>query len=153
MIIPAPTPTAEETPIVSSAFWPEIDPGNIRAAHRIDNTVTPERLRHALIEAIASTNAALLVFRQSMQALGAATLADVEAETIDDQSILVLRYQRAVGSLAKALLLERLRDFDTTGKGERRAETAPDTIDDCRRDHLHAIADIAGKQRTTIELI
>ena len=153
MIIPAPSTPASEPPIISSAFWPEIDPVKIREAQRLDNTVTPERLRHALIEAIATTNESLAAYRQTKAQLGVASLDAIESEEIDGTSILVLRYERAVGSLAKALLLERLRDFDTTGKGERKAEQAPDTIDDCRRDHLHAVADIAGRPRSTIELI
>lgn len=155
LIIPAPTPTSPEAPITSSAFWPEISPAEIREAQRIDNTITAPRLRAALIEAIATTNNALAGWRTTQQMVGGyATLADVLAdETIDGISINIHRYQRAVGSLAKALLLERYRDFDASGKGDKRAEQLTDPIDDCRRDHLAAIADIAVRPRSTIELI
>lgn len=153
MIVPAPTPTAVEVTITSSAFWPEIVPSEIREQQRIDNTVTPDRLRGALIEAIATTNNALLAFRQAHQELGTNALADVVAEEIDGVSILVHRYQRAVGSLAKALLMERYRDFDATGKGDKKADQLTDPIDDCRRDHLNALADITGRPRVTVELI
>lgn len=154
MIIHAPTPTAAETPITSSTFWPEIDPAQIREDQRIDNTITPARLRGALIEAIATTNDALAGWRTTQQLLnGHAELAVVPAEEIDETSILVHRYRRAVGCLAKALLLERLRDFDATGKGDKKTEGLTDPIDDHRRDHLNAIADIAGRPRTTVELI
>lgn len=153
MIVQAPSTPAAETPIVSSQFWPEIDPAVIREQQRIDNTITPARLRAALIEAIASTNAALVEFRVGQQALGKTSLESIEAEQVDNTSILIHRYQRAVGCLAKALLLERSRDIDATGKGERKAEFLTDPIDDCRRDHLNALADIAGRPRTTVELI
>ena len=40
-----------------------------------------------------------------------------------------------------------------TGKGDKKAESLTDPIDDCRRDHLNAIADILDKPRVTVELI
>ena len=153
MIISAPPATHAEPPIISSPFWPEIDPAVIRDQQRLDTTIPPNRLRAALIEAIATTNAALRVWRQSHETLGTAALADVAAEEIDGTSILIHRYQRAVDCLAKALILERARDFDATGKGERKAEFLTDPIDDCRRDHLAALADITGRPRSTIDLI
>lgn len=153
MIINAPGTPTIEPPIASSPFWPEIDPAQIREDQRIDNTITPARLKMALIEAIATSNTALRTWRDTQIAAGITTLADVEAEEIDSTSILIHRYHRAVGSLAKALLLERYRDFDTAGKGDKRADQLTDPIDDHRRDHLAALADILGQPRTTIELI
>ena len=153
MIVQAPSQPASEPPITIGPFWPEIDPVKIRDDQRIDNTVTPERLRMALIEAIATTNHALRTWRETQTGLGYVTLSAVPADQIDETSILEHRYLRAVGCLAKALLLERLRDFDATGKGDKKAETLTDPIDDYRRDHLHALADIAGTPRTVVELI
>lgn len=153
MIINAPTEPDIETAIASGPFWPEIEPADIRDQQRLDNTIHPERLRTAIIEAIASTNSALSQWRLAQEAAGNARLEDITAEEIDGTSILVHRYQRAVGCLAKAAILERTRDFDATGKGERKAEFLTDPIDDLRRDHLHAVSDIIGRPRTTIELI
>lgn len=153
MIITAPTPEEPEAAITSGAFWPAIAPAEIREQQRIDNTVTAPRLRGALIEAIANTNTALTTWRYAQVAQGAEHLADVAAEKIDDVSVLIHRYKRAVGCLAKALILERYRDFDSTAKGDKKADVLNDPIDDCRRDHLAAIADIEGRPRTTVELI
>lgn len=157
LVIAAPTPETAESVIQSSPFWPDIDPANMREAQRIDNTITAPRLKGALIEAIATTNNALLAWRSAQQAAGFATLAAVPAEPIDGTSQHVHRYHRAVGCLAKALLLERYRDFDSNGTTERQGdaknETLTSTIDDCRRDHLNALADITGRTRATVELI
>lgn len=153
LVIQAPTSAVAETEITSSAFWPTISPAQIRDDQRIDNTVTPPRLKSALIEAIATTNDSLAAWRTAQQAAGVAGLDDIEAEEIAGVSILVHRYIRAVGCLAKALLLERYRDFDSTAKGDKQADALTDPIDDHRRDHLAAIADIQGKPRTTVELI
>lgn len=151
--IPAPTPTQEEALIVSGAFWPDIDPAQIRDEQRIDGTVTAPRLRAAVIEAIAATNAELRTWRIGQQDLGIAKLTDVQAEEIDDISVLVHRYRRAVGCHAKALLLERMRDYDTTGRGDRKADALADPIDDHWRDYRRAISDITGAGRCTVELI
>ena len=51
------------------------------------------------------------------------------------------------------MLLERYRDMDSTGKGDKKAEAQFDTIDDCRRDYHNAIADIIGRRRVTVEII
>ena len=152
-IVTAPTASEPEDPIVSGPFWPDLDPAVIREAQRIDGTVPAARLRMAIIEAIATTNGALRVWREEQIACGSNRLVDIAAEEIDGTSILAHRYQRAVGCLAKALLLERYKDLDSTGRGDKKAGALTDPIDDCRRDHLYALADIIGRPRCTIELI
>lgn len=152
-IVPAPTPAVVEAEIVSGPFWPNVDPSKIRDAQRIDGTITAPRLRGAVIEAIAATNSELKSWRDQRLAEGIATLADIEAEEIDGTSILVHRYLRAVGCHTKALLLERMRDFDSTGHGDKKAEALTDPIDDHWRDYRRAISDITGAGRCTVELI
>lgn len=145
---------AQTEPVITSAtFWPEVDPVKIRVAQRIDGTITSERLRDALIEAISSVNAELSSWRIARMAEGSATLAAVAAEMVDGSSIHVNRYLRAVGCMAKASLTERIRDFDTTAAGNKKADKLEDPIDDLRRDARWAISGILGVGRTTIELI
>lgn len=152
-VVTAPTPATAEEPIANGAFWPEIDPAKIRAEQRIDNNITPVRLRFNIVEAIAATNQSLRQYRLDQQAIGTATLAAVEADQIDGVSIQVQRYQRAVGSLTKALVMERYKDIDTTAKGDKKADVLADPIDDHRRDWHNAIADIVGRTRVSVELI
>lgn len=152
-VVTAPAPTPTEEIITSAAFWPEVDPVKVRAAQRIDNTITPDRLREALIEAIATVNDELSIWRAARELEGHATLAAVPAEEIDDVSIRVHRYLRAVGCFAKASLTERTRDFDTTAAGNKKADQLESPIDDYKRDARWAISDILGIGRTTVELI
>lgn len=152
-VVTVPAADRAEAPIASSAFWPEVDPVAVREAMRIDGTVTPERLRAALVEAIGSVNAELAAWRLQRNAEGIDTLADIDTEEVDGESILVHRYQRAVACTAKALLLERYRDFDSTSVGDKRADALENPIDDIRRDARWAITDILGIGRTTVELI
>jgi hypothetical protein len=152
-VVTTPATPEVEPPINPGPFWPEVDPAAIRAAQRIDGTVTAERLNAELIEAIASVNGELAAWRETQQAAGYDTLAEIPAAEINAASINVHRYLRAVGCLAKAGLTERHPDFDATGKGERKAGALDGTIDDLRRDARWAIADILGVRRTTVELI
>lgn len=153
LVIPAPTPETAEPVIVSGPFWPDIDPKKVREEHRIDNTITPPRLRMSLVEAIAETNNALRAWRIAHQDTGTHTLDAVPADEIDSESVLIQKYRRAVGVLTKALLLERQRDYDTTAKGDREIDVMENQIGDHRRDWHGAIADITGRTRSTVGLI
>lgn len=144
---------APATQIENEAFFPAIDLADLQAAMRLDGTVTPERLRAATVEAMASVNQDLATWRASQLAAGLATLADVTAPQIDGKSIHVTRYVRAVYCLAKANLTERYRDFDATHDGRTRATELESPIDDLRRDARWAVRDILGQRRVTVELI
>ncbi len=152
-VVTSPAPDPVEPEITSGDFWPAIDPVKLRAAQRIDSSITPDRLRAALIEAIASVNDELDTWKQTQILAGHATLAAVPADTIDEVSIQVHRYQRAVGCMAKADVTERMRDFDTTNEGHRQADALNPVIDELRRDARWAISAILGISRTTVELI
>lgn len=153
--IAAPQPATTEPPplIGNSGFWPDIDPAHLREAMRIDDTITAGRLLGAAVEAMASVNGELTAWRHRQQAAGHATAHDVPAEAIGGESIVLARYRRAVYCRAKAMLLERYRDFDTTGDGHQRADLMESPIDELRRDAAWAIADIQQRTRCTIELI
>jgi hypothetical protein len=150
--VPAADP-ADAGEIAAAPFWPSIDPEKMRESHRIDTTVAAPRLLDALVEAMATVNAELSAWRATQIAAGRATLAAVPAEQINEESIHAHRYRRAVGCMAKALLLERYRDYDTTARGDRKADVMVDPIDDLRRDARWAINDIQGRGRSTVELI
>lgn len=148
-----PTTATPEAPIVAGAFWPSVDPGTIRAAHRIDGTISPERLRDALVEAVAGVTGQLSGWQTLQEGSGYVTLAAVPALEVDGASIHTHRFFRAVACLAKASVLERYRDYDTSNQGDRKADVNEPTIDDLRRDAAWAIRDIQGLARTIVELI
>lgn len=139
--------------IVNSAFWPDIDIEHARETMRLDGTVTPIRIREALVNAMAWANSELRAWRLEQQAAGHATLAAVPAEEIDGESIKLAQYRRAVYCQAAANLTERFRGFDATGQGQKRADDLAPDIDELRRDSRHAIADIQGRLRAFVELI
>lgn len=153
MFIAVPPVANPEAPIDCGTFLPAIDPTDARARMRIDGTVTPERLRSALVEAVTNVADELAAWAEARAIEGYTTLAEVPAATIDGGSALVHRYHRAVRCLATAELIERMRDYDSTNEGHQQADKLSPTIDELRRDASWAINDIRGQRRTTVELI
>jgi len=149
----APVDDWDEDDIANDGFFPDIVMADARQIMRIDGTVTSARLRHALIEAMATVNDALDGWKQQHTAAGRANLAAVPCTILDGVSRNLHRYRRAVYCTARANLIERYRDFDNTNEGNKRAEDMESAIGDLRRDALWATNDILGLYRTTVELI
>lgn len=140
----------EDVTIPNDGFFPDINLLAVRNTMRIDGTVTQERLQHAIIEAIISVNHDLRAFRAN---LTAQTLADVDAPKINNESILIYRYKRAVYCRATADLYERYASYDSTNDGVKKMEQLEEIIGDLRRDALFALADINKNKRLNVELI
>jgi hypothetical protein len=150
---PPPPTAAQETTLVNDGWFPDIDLAKLRATARLDGTVTPDRLRYSAVQALLSVNGELARYRSAQLALGRAKLADVPAPRVDGASIQIAHYLRAVYSYVQADLVERYRDFDTTGAGDKAAEKLELRSCDLRRDVRWAISDFQGIGRTTVELI
>jgi hypothetical protein len=148
------TATTSPVPPISTGGWfPDIDPTEARAVMRLDGTVTNERLVECLCNAISSVQDELDAWEQQQRALGRASLAEVPSKSINGVSRLVMLYKRAVHAYAQAELLEKYRELDTTGRGDRRADALNETADDYRRNVRYAIRDILGRPRATVELL
>ncbi|HEX7856045.1 MAG TPA: head completion/stabilization protein [Sphingobium sp.] len=151
---PLPVPETNPDRVIELGWFPDIDPAVVRKDHRIREGVTADRLRTALIAAIISVGNDLGPWQAAQSTAGFDSLADVpELIRIDGESRLVHCYRRAVALYAKAEIVERYRDIDTSATGERRADDLDPSVTELRRDGLHAIRDILGKGRTTVELI
>ena len=148
----APTSPAEGE-IDSSPFWPAISLPDLRDTVRLDGTVTTARLKHAVIDAITSVNRDLADWRSARQAEGHATLAAVPGEVINNESVRLHSYRRAVYAMTRANLLERYTDYSATGDGVKGADAKVISSDDLYRDARFAIRDILGTTHNTVELI
>lgn len=150
----ATAPTApDEGEITSSPFWPAISLPDLRDTVRLDGTVTTARITHAVIDAITSVNRDLADWRSARQAEGYATLAAVPGEVINNESVLLHSYRRAVYAMTRANLLERYTDYSATGDGVKGADAKIVSSDDLYRDARFAIRDILGTTHNTVELI
>lgn len=109
-IATAPT-SPDEGEITSSPFWPAISLPDLRETVRLDGTITTARLTHAVVDAITSVNLDLSDWRRARQAEGHATLAAVPSEVINNESVHLHSYRRAVYAMTRANLLERYTDY------------------------------------------
>lgn len=150
----ATAPTApDEGEIANSPFWPAISLADLRETVRLDGTVTTARLKHAVVDAITSVNRDLADWRSARQVEGHATLAAVPSEVINNESVHLHSYRRAVYAMTRANLLERYTDYSATGDGVKGADAKIISSDDLYRDARFAIRDILGTTHNTVELI
>ena len=146
-----------EQPVQNHPWFPAVSLPELRKVCLLDGTVTPDRLRHALLNALDNVNSELLVFRVQHEAQGHANLAAVPCEQLDGTSANVARYLRAVYAHVQADMAEAFRDIDTTpsgdGKAERVREKIEAKIEEHRRTMRWALSDLLAISRTTVELI
>lgn len=152
-IAPAKATVTGQQIITNSDFYPDINLTTCRETMRLDGTVTEARLKNALINAMSQVNQDLYYWRQEQIKKGYLTLADVPAETIAGDSILIHHYERAVFCFTRANTVERYIDYDSTGKPGKDADTQIDLAEDLRRDGRYAVRDILGHSHVTVELI
>lgn len=149
---PAPAPGIVE----NDGWFPNIALSEMRDAMRLDGTVTDARLVQAVVDAILQVNRELADWQALQADAGMARLADVPAARINRESRLLAQYRRAVYSTAKADLIERYRDYDSTATSltdKKSMEWLDEAPGAQRRNAQWAIADIVGRTHLTVELI
>lgn len=140
-------------PIGNGTFWPEIDSQHLRAAMRITDAVTDDRLEVATVNVMIEANRELAGYRAAQQALGFNTLAEVPAEQIKSESQLLHLYRRVIYCGALAELVERYSSFDATNSGEKKVTEEETSADQLRRDSRKALRTLLGISHTTVELL
>lgn len=145
------TPAAHE--ISNDGFWPDIDGQLLRAAMRLDASVTDARLEVATVNAMIEANRELAAYRAAREAEGCADLAAVPAPQIKNESQLLHLYRRVVYSNATAELIERYRGFDATNSGEQKVSEEHSNSDELRRDARKALRTLLGVSHATVELL
>lgn len=148
MVIP-PEPV-EEPVIKNTAFFPDVDPKRMRDEMRLEQTVTPVRLRRAIKTAMAETNAELAEWRDLQLAAGYPRLEDVPTDELDGESVRVFHYFNAVCSMTTATLYEKYRGVDASAKGDKKADSIEETIDEMWRDMRWSVARIQDKARCIV---
>ncbi|MGD8174780.1 head completion/stabilization protein [Marinimicrobium sp. ARAG 43.8] len=149
---PAVNEEADKT-LANHSFFPEISVLAFRRAMRVDTVTTSERAEHALEAAMLEANNRLWNWVMACKANGVDSLKDVPSQRGQPEGAAERLYQRAVYCLAKANVVERYRDYDTTREGHGKATELEPVADDYRRDAAWAINDLMGESRTTVELI
>lgn len=145
-----PPPDVSEPVIKNTPFFPDVNPKRVREEMRLEQTVSPVRLRRAIKTAIAETNAELGEWRDRQLDAGHATLADVPTDELDGESVRCFHYFNAVCSMTTATLYERYRGVDATSKGDKKADSIDSAIDEMWRDMRWSVARIQDKARCIV---
>lgn len=148
-----PTDDSPEPTIQNDGWWPDISAEHARQVERLTETITSDRLNYAIVNAVLTVNDELKEWRTAQEEAGHTSLASVPSSTINGESRLTALYIRAVYGLAHADLLERYPDYSATLQAQARAEIKVKAADDHYRSARWAINDLAGRSRSTVELI
>lgn len=137
--------------LTNDGFFPNFNLESVRAALRLDGSITDARLMPACVSAVIETNADLAPLKEKYREFDQLELAP--SDRINDESILIHLYRRAVYCNVGAELAERYRSYDATAAGNQRADDLTPSIDEYRRDARFAIRDLLKMVRVTVELI
>lgn len=145
-----PAETAEP-PVKNTFFWPDIDLQQLRESLRYEGTVTAQRLRLAVKNAIAEVNAELYEWRAERMAAGFKMLADVPAESLDGVSEKITYYLAAVEAITAATIAERYRGYDASGASK--AGQIEASADEYWRDARFSISRVAERPGCIVSLL
>lgn len=150
---PTPPDACAEDLVDGGDFYPPVEISKFRDAMRVDQAVTPTRVRDALRAGIMTVRVELASWAELQRAAGFPTLDAVDCDEVDFEPVYVLAYRRAVFSFAAAELTETHNAIAATKEGADRIELQNLSADDHRRNGIHAVRDILGVGRTSVELI
>ncbi|KND22815.1 hypothetical protein AFK20_01565 [Enhydrobacter aerosaccus] len=122
-------------------FFPDLSTKEFADASRLDGSVTPERMKQALLFSMAEINRELKIVKFPLPILPEMTLADYDLAYLTNN---VFLYKTAIWNEARAKLTEHYRDFDSTSDSTKRGDLLTPQIDAYRRDVRHAINLILG---------
>lgn len=151
-----PGPAQPISIIKNDGFFPDIDIAHMREAIRLDGTVTDARLITATVNAIIFVNDQVKELKGSAQYAGHISMAAIPADQVNQQSVLISHYLRAVYCTAKADLIEQYKDYDTTATSlddKKLVSFLANGPDEERRNAAWAISNLMGRHHVTVELI
>ena len=151
---PAPAATLPGVMLECGPFWPDIDINHFRDSQRIGGTLIPDqRVKDALLGGVMAMEADLGAWRAALEEGGSASLADAPQTQIGTEQRLLMLFRRAVYAYATADLVETHRDVTASGPAQSASGELDQRADDHRRTAIHAVRDMLGVRRTTVELI
>ena len=140
--------------VTNDGFYPDIQVDDFIEKNRTQDTIADGRLLQVLTTAMMDVNRELKNWQAQQTLAGYTTLNDVPAIQYGNLSELVHLYTVAVYARAKAWLLEKWRDIDTTRPdGNKRANEFENTVNDYEQEARNAISAIMGQNMITVELI
>lgn len=152
---PATSPAPPDQGVIAGdGWWPSVDVAKVRAAVRLDTTITTDKIEDAIRQAMLDLAQDLADWRSELEAAGVPSMDEAPGQTVvGGEKGLPLRWFRAVYSTVAADLGERLISQGLTSAGAERVEELRAEIEEHRRNARFAIRDILAKPRIAAELV
>lgn len=140
--------TTENAEIKNDDFFPNITLDQVRKGVRLDGSVTNERLKDSIINAMLEVNKQLKSLK-----LKANQLNELGTLVIDGIPDTEHHYRKAIYSCVSSDINEKYQSYDSSEAGQKKAEELKRTIGEQRRNLRWAIRDLLGINRCTVDLI
>lgn len=140
-------------PITNDGFFPDIDPAVFAEHVRLDDAISNDQKKSAILVAINRVNVSLRDYKATQIAAGYTTLAAVPAAQTDGKSVNVFDYLEAVFCSAKSIILDSYIDTDTTVLAATAAENKESASKPFNARVFEAIHRIIDGTRAQVELI
>ena len=110
------------TTFVTDAFYPDLSLLNFKAT-LISDEIQPESELHNILQlSITDNNSELLSFKEAQQQLGYLSLADIPADLLNGETILINYYRHACYYLARARIAQNCLNSATYSQTTKNAE-------------------------------
>lgn len=139
--------------IKNAPFWPDLDLNEFVVNYRVPNDLAVGTVREHLIQAITDINFRLSEYKTDNLCLGYEQLAQIPADEIAYESLLIILYRRAVSCRAKASICRDYPTIDRREPAENQAKSAPETETVYLRFADEAIRQMLQETDITVELI
>lgn len=113
--------------IENQPFWPDVDIAQFCRDYRVPSELETGTIKAHLSHAMMEINISLIDYRQQKIDEGYDRLEDVPAETIADESRLLMLYRRAVSCRCKAIICRDYPTIDRREPAENQAKSSEDT--------------------------
>ena len=144
----------QNTEITNDGFWPNINVGEFEARRSVPIEMDKDAIASSVLSAVVQINKALNDVKLRYQSNGSAQARDVLTQpSINGKCMLVILYEKAVFSLAKAELLPEFATTQMRDAGENVATREPDTRDSLVAESQQHIRTIKGQGRLSVELL
>lgn len=140
--------------ILEDIFWPKLSVLIFRTEYRVVDSIDNHECKQSILKALLFVTDALQPIYKDAIKHGYATFDDIPSDQFYGTTKNKQRFEIAVFSYAKAGILERFRDVDTTRlAGSDKAEKQEPSIDDLVADAMGAIRELLGDPSTYAQLI
>ena len=144
----------QDTTITNDGFWPDLNAGDFEKRRGVPADMNKEMIAHSLAAAVGQVNIELAKHKEELQKQGIKCANDSSGQpSVGNKNLLIILYEKAVFSRAKAELLPEYATQQTKDAGDRVAESEADTRGSLLTESQQHIRAIKGKSRVGVGLL